>query len=191
MRLFVLSFMSIALANCAPAPESFKEPLIDVELSNTAVPEIGDDHTRLDEIPPEERADEEGLDIVVIGTFAGEKGSAILSVSDEKQATYRVGDQVLPEVYLKAVDKNFIVLDVRGEAKRLPLNNQRLSQASTAAPDGYSFKVEGNNFRPPFKVLATGQVVDRDGTAIGRVDSQGRIIDIEGRIIGRLKQNQQ
>lgn len=191
MRLFVLSLMMMALANCAPVTESPVEPLADVKPSNSAVPEQVDDHSRQNEVLSEENASDEDLGIVVIGTFAGESGSAILKVSDDKQATYRIGDEVLSGVYLKAVDKNFIILDVWGEAKRLPLNNQRKTQASSKANGGYTLQYKGVNYtNGEYKVVADGSVVDRDGTVIGRVDGQGQIVDPKGNVIGGLNFNQ-
>ena len=184
--------MMMALANCAPVTESSIEPLADVKPSNSAVPEQVDGHSRQNEVLSEENASDEGLGLVVIGTFAGESGSAILKVLDDKQATYRLGDEVLSGVYLKTVDKNFIILDVWGEAKRLPLNNQRKTQVSSKANVGYTLQYKGINYtNGEYKVMADGSVVDRDGTVIGRIDGQGQIVVPEGRIIGRLKQNQQ
>ncbi len=59
------------------------------------------------------------LNLKMTGRISGEQGSAILRTSDNKEAVYKVGDDVISDVILKAVNKDFVVLSVNGQLQRL------------------------------------------------------------------------
>jgi len=62
---------------------------------------------------------ETSLDLVLKGQTVGSPGSAILQTPDNKEASYRVGDEVIPGVKLHSVSFEYVVLDVRGDLQRL------------------------------------------------------------------------
>ena len=62
---------------------------------------------------------ETSLDLILKGQTVGTPGSAILQTPDNKEASYRVGDEVIPGVSLHSVSFEYVVLDVRGDLQRL------------------------------------------------------------------------
>lgn len=62
---------------------------------------------------------ETSLDLILKGQTVGNPGSAILQTPDNKEASYRVGDEVIPGVTLHSVSFEYVVLDVRGDLQRL------------------------------------------------------------------------
>lgn len=148
----------------------------------------------------EDETSEEALDIVVVGVFSGAKGTAIIRTSDNKETVYRIGDEIrtgelhadgmprdgMPRdgmqsgVTLKSVGKNFIVIDIKGHMKRLPVSKGWTVQENSAPPANLS--------TPGFKVNASGDVTNSKGVVIGRVNPKGDIVDLKGRLIGRVTQ---
>lgn len=59
------------------------------------------------------------LNLKMTGRIAGNNGSAILRTSDNKEAVYRIDEEVISDVILKAVNKDFVVLSVNGQLQRL------------------------------------------------------------------------
>lgn len=59
------------------------------------------------------------LNLKMTGRISGEQGSAILRTSDNKEAVYKVGDEVISDVFVKAINKDFVVLSVNGQLQRL------------------------------------------------------------------------
>ena len=84
-----------------------------------AVQELGED------------APETTLNLVLTGRVTGPKGSAILRTPDNKEASYRVGDEVIDDVDLHAVNKDFVVLSVNGELQRLTFERENLGVLQT------------------------------------------------------------
>jgi general secretion pathway protein C len=76
-------------------------------VSAEAVPDEGED------------APETTLQLTLMGRTTGPNGSAILRTPDNKQASYRLEEEILPGVTLQAVNKDFIVLNVDGQVQRL------------------------------------------------------------------------
>ena len=67
-------------------------------------------------------APETKLDLQVYGMRAdigGETSSAIIQTPDDKQATYFIGDEIIPGVVLERVDIDFVILDRNGVKERL------------------------------------------------------------------------
>ena len=74
----------------------------------------------IDVVPDEgQDAPETTLQLTLTGRTTGPNGSAILRTPDNKEATYSLEDEIITGVFLKAVNKNFIVLDVDGQIQRL------------------------------------------------------------------------
>ena len=74
----------------------------------------------VDVVPDEgQDAPETTLKLTLTGRTTGPNGSAILRTPDNKEATYSLEDEIITDVFLKAVNKNFIVLDVDGQIQRL------------------------------------------------------------------------
>lgn len=83
-----------------------------------------------------EDAPETSLDLKLFGLradSADETGSAILETPDRKQKTYRVGDEIISGVVLRAVTKSYIVLDAEGSLERLTFIKPE-SALNTPAP---------------------------------------------------------
>ena len=72
-----------------------------------AVTEVGED------------APETTLNLKLTGRTAGSNGTAILRTPDGKEGNYRLGDEIVPDVILEAVNKDFIVINVDGQMQRL------------------------------------------------------------------------
>ncbi len=73
-----------------------------------------------------EDAPETTLNLVLTGRVTGPTGSAILRMPDNKEIDFRVGDEVLDDVTLQAVNKDFIVLSVDGQLQRLTFERDLL-----------------------------------------------------------------
>lgn len=72
--------------------------------------------------PAQSNAPETDLDLKVFGMradFSGDSSSAIIQTPDRKQATYYIGDEIIPGVTLKQVDVDYILLDRNGQVERL------------------------------------------------------------------------
>ena len=81
-----------------------------------------------------EDAPETTLNLTLTGRTAGTNGTAILRTPDNKEGNYRLGDEIVSGVTLKAVNKDFIVLDVDGEIQRLTFAKGEATGLS-AAPE--------------------------------------------------------
>ena len=69
-----------------------------------------------------ESTPETTLDLKVFGMRAdtvGDTSSAIIQTPDRKQATYFLGDKIIPGVTLKQVEIDYVILDRNGVAERL------------------------------------------------------------------------
>ena len=67
-----------------------------------------------------EDAPETTLNLKLTGRTTAKSGGTIVIITpDNKTGNYRVGDEIVPGVTLKAVNKDFIVLDVDGQIQRL------------------------------------------------------------------------
>jgi len=78
------------------------------------------------------------LNLKMTGRIAGNEGSAILRTSDNKEAVYEIGDEVISDVVLKAVNKDFVVLSVNGQLQRLTFergNEEGFLQKNTNSED--------------------------------------------------------
>lgn len=84
------------------------------------------------------------LNLKMTGRIAGDNGSAILKTSDNKEAVYGIDDEVISDVILKAVNKDFVVLSVNGQLQRLTFErgediglsrSKTTSQQKTALPN--------------------------------------------------------
>lgn len=78
------------------------------------------------------------LNLKTTGHIAGEKGSANIRTPDNKEAAYRIGDEVISDVFLKALHKDFIVLEVNGQLQRLTVDREKLdgfTQKKTPEPE--------------------------------------------------------
>ena len=72
------------------------------------------------------------LNLKMTGRIAGDDGSAILRTSDNKEAVYRIDDEVISDVFLKAVNKDFVVLSVNGQLQRLTFERDEESGLAKA-----------------------------------------------------------
>lgn len=79
----------------------------DVAVEIETVAEVGED------------APETTLNLKLTGRTTGPNGTAILLTPDNKEDTYRIGDEIVSGVILQAVNTDFIVLDVDGQIQRL------------------------------------------------------------------------
>lgn len=77
--------------------------------------------TEIVDVPLDEGVDapETTLQLTLTGRTTGPDGSAILRTPDNKEATYRIDDEIISGVTLQAVNKDFIVLNVDGQIQRL------------------------------------------------------------------------
>lgn len=114
-------------------PESaWQQPTITPVLGQNAVPQSAQSFTfttdpfnRKVDIVTEviaevgEDAPETTLNLKLTGRTTGPNGTAILRTPDNKENTYKLGDEIVPGVFLQAVNAEFIVLDVDGQIQRL------------------------------------------------------------------------
>ncbi len=66
-----------------------------------------------------EDAPETTLNLKLTGLITGENGNANLRTPDNKEAGYRIGDQIISGVTLQAIYKDYIVISVDGQIQRL------------------------------------------------------------------------
>lgn len=74
------------------------------------------------------------LNLEMTGRTTGETGSAILKTADNKEAVYMIGDEVIDDVFLKAVNKDFVVLSVNGDLQRLTFELKESGELSPKTP---------------------------------------------------------
>ena len=67
---------------------------------------------------------ETSLDISVTGWIAGVLGSATLRTPDNREASYKIGEEVMNNVTLQAVTGRYVVLDVSGDLQRLTFDRE-------------------------------------------------------------------
>lgn len=78
-------------------------------------------------------APETTLNLKLKGYRAADDGTAILMTPDNKQAVYKIGDEIIANVVLKAVTSEYIVLSQNGRLERLTYENNKTSVLSSAA----------------------------------------------------------
>jgi len=69
--------------------------------------------------------------------------SAIIQTPDNKQATYFIGDEIIPDVTLKSVDIDYVILDRNGVSERLSRQGRKegdTGAGSIVAPSTLSYK---------------------------------------------------
>ena len=186
MRVIFLSLIVIGLCSCAPSSAPSAETIVEGTAKAVGeTPEIPE--TRVIPNPAPEPAElnedlpEEDLGIVVVGRIAGDDGAATLKLPSGKKLTYRRGDEIMSGVTLKAIDKNFVLIDVKGQETKLPVSK---GWTPSNIPGGYNAHQPS---RRGFSVKADGSVFDSTGKKFGHVNGNGDIIDTEGRVIGRVR----
>lgn len=96
--------------------------------------------------PAATSAPETTLDLKVFGMradLAGDSSSAIIQTPDKKQAIYFLDDEIIPGVFLKSVDIDFVILDRNGTMERLSRQGRTKNdtgKSSAAMVSGLSFK---------------------------------------------------
>ncbi len=92
-------------------------------------------------------APETTLDLKVFGMRAdigGDSSSAIIQTPDNKQASYFLGDEIIPGVTLKQVEIDYVILDRNGVLERLSrqgkTQDEQLESALVFAATTLSFK---------------------------------------------------
>ncbi|PHR93160.1 MAG: hypothetical protein COA69_04205 [Robiginitomaculum sp.] len=102
----------------------------------------------------QENAPETNLNLKVFGMRAdlrGSSSSAIIQTPDMKQATYYLGDEIIPGVSLKRVDIDYVILDRNGTPERLSRQGRTEDELATSTVEisGLSFKANAmiNNLR--------------------------------------------
>ena len=124
-----------------------------------------------------EYAPETTLNLVLTGRVTGPTGSAILRTPDNKETDFRVGDEVLKDVVLQAVNKDFIVLSVDGQLQRLTFERERVGvlqlkpdeptqSAAAAAPVSLSKAITGADLGTLFQNVNLSRQ-QKDGQLIG------------------------
>ena len=99
----------------------------------------------IDVVPDEgQNAPETTLQLTLTGRTTGPNGSAILRTPDNKEATYSLEDEIITGVFLKAVNKNFIVLDVDGQIQRLTFDRGEQTGLMDSTVDSDSAKPSVN-----------------------------------------------
>jgi len=77
-------------------------------------------------------APETTLNLKLRGYRAADDGTAILLTPDNKQAVYKIGDEIVTNVVLKAVTPEYIVLSQNGRLERLTYEKNEPSVLTTA-----------------------------------------------------------
>lgn len=155
-------------------------------------------------------APETTLNLKLKGRRAAEDGTAILLTPDNKQAVYKIGDEIISNVILKAVTPEYIVLSQNGRLERLtyeknepsvlraaaanPIAGQTLSletllSAVTIAPEVQGGKVLGYKITPKTSNLDLSAVKLQSGdviTRIGNIDLTKGTPDL-GLLMNKLK----
>jgi len=89
---------------------------------NSVSPDVTVEEVDIDTDVPETT-----LNLKMTGRIAGEQGSAILRTADNKEAVYKIGDEVISDVVLKRVKKDYVVLSVNGQLQRLTFEQEEFS----------------------------------------------------------------
>lgn len=113
-------------------------------------------------------APETKLDLKLVGRRSGEGGTAILLAPDGTQKIYRIGEEILPRVTLKAVDVDFVVISQDGRLERLTFSKQRDNELrapasnalATGAPTSAGFSDDTVTVHS-----SAGQNIQRNGKA--------------------------
>ncbi len=92
---------------------------------------------------------ETSLDISVTGWIAGVLGSATLRTPDNREASYKIGEEVMNNVTLQAVTGRYVVLDVSGDLQRLTFDREgEASLIGTPRTGEGNIKMTGKNPAP-------------------------------------------
>lgn len=158
-------------------------------------------------------APETTLNLKLKGYRAAEDGTAILLTPDNKQAVYKIGDEIIANVTLKAVTSEYIVLSQNGRLERLTYENnatsvlgavppatlgteepslEALLSAVNLTPEMQSGKVLGYKIVPKSAGLNLSAIKLQSGdiiTQVGSVDLTKGTPDL-GRLMKMLKASQ-
>ncbi len=80
-------------------------------------------------------APETTLNLKLFGRRAGKNGTAIVQTPDKKQALYKIGDEIIDGVILKAVTADYIVLSQGGRVERLTFEREAARTLSLTADE--------------------------------------------------------
>lgn len=80
-------------------------------------------------------APETTLNLKLFGRRAGKDGTAILETSDRTQKVFRIGDEIMNGVTLKAVHPGYIVLSQGGRIERLTFERENETLLATPEPE--------------------------------------------------------
>ncbi len=80
-------------------------------------------------------APETTLNLKLFGRRAGKNGTAIVQTPDKKQALYKIGDEIIDGVILKAVTADYIVLSQGGRVERLTFEREAARTLSPIADE--------------------------------------------------------
>jgi len=100
-------------------------------------------------------APETTLNLKLFGRRAGQDGSAILETADKSQKVFRIGDEIMNGVTLKAVHPDYIVLSQGGRIERLTF--ERDTQSALIAESQPSKE----KFTTPIKSIPKSMTISR------------------------------
>lgn len=100
-------------------------------------------------------APETTLNLKLFGRRAGRDGSAILETPDKKQKVFRIGEEIMNGVTLKAVHTGYIVLSQGGRIERLTFERENESGLVVDAPQPKDV------FATPIKAIPKSMTINR------------------------------
>ena len=115
---------------------SSKQPKINISVLKSFDPFHRDKTIATNTAVITESTPETTLDLKVFGMRAninGDTSSAIIQTPDRKQATYFLGNEIIPGVTLKQVEIDYVILDRNGVAERL--SRQGKAEGDTSISD--------------------------------------------------------
>lgn len=121
-----------------------------------------------------ESAPETTLNLTLLGRRAAEDGTAILQTPDGGQGVFRIGDEIIAGVTLKAVNPEFIVLSREGQLERLTF--ERETQTKLMQPPQETSAPRATSAMQ--KVAANPRINPQDfisSIALNRVMENGRV----------------
>ena len=105
-------------------------------------------------------APETTLNLRLVGRRAGEDGSAILQTADKTQKVFRIGEDIMDGVTLKAVHADYIVLSQGGRIERLTFERDNTTLLTTPDEDDAAEDTR-KDFATPIKSIPKNMTAER------------------------------
>lgn len=142
------TWLTVKLILAIATPSSLWEPVMIARPGPSATTEtrtydfsynpfaVGDaDTVEVPSIDPAGDAPETTLNLELKGLRSGENGTAFVQTPDGQDDNYYFGDEIMPNVILRGVFPNYVLIEVNGQTQRLTTADAKAARAAGPTPN--------------------------------------------------------